>query len=81
MKKHFWDLIEALRGEKSIVCDQRNMNPFLWSYTSRKRHSFEYNKIAYGNSGRTPALQRASQSLEMTSRRLRVWRHAAIGVA
>ena len=81
MKKHFWDLIEALRRENCFVCDQRNMNSFLWSYTPRKRHNFEYDKMAYGNSGGTPALERASQSLEMPRRRLRVWRHSAIGVA
>ena len=80
-EKHFWNLREALRGEKSIVSDQRNMNSFLWSYTPRKRHNFEYDKMAYGNSGGTPALERASQSLEMPRRRLRVWRHSAIGVA
>ena len=37
--------------------------------------------MTYGNSGGTPALERASQSLEMPRRRLRVWRHSAIGVA
>ena len=44
MKKHFWDLIEALRRENCFVCDQRNMNYFFRSYTPRKRHDFEYNK-------------------------------------
>ena len=81
MKKHFWDLIEALRRENCFVCDQRNMNYFFRLYTPRKRHDFEYNKMAYGNSGGTPTLIRASQSLEMTPRRLRVLRHSAIGVA
>lgn len=81
MKKHFWGLREALRREKSIVYDQRNTNPFLWSYMPRKRHDFEYNKMAYGNSVRTPALERALQSLKTPRRRLRVLRQSAIGVA
>ena len=81
MKKHFWCLRESLRRKKSIVYDQRNMNPFLCSYTPRKRHNLELRKMAYGNNGGTPTLKRASQSLETTRGRLRVLRHSATGVA
>ena len=81
MKKHFWNLREALRRKNALVCDQRNMNPFLWSYTPRKRHKFEHRKMAYSNNGGTPALKRTSQSIEITRRRLRVLLHSAIGVA
>lgn len=81
MKELFWDLREALRRENTLVCDQRNMNPFLWSYMLCIRHDYKLNRMTYGNSGGTPALKRASQSLKTSRRRLRVLRHPAIGVA
>ena len=80
MKEHFRNLREVLRRENILVCDQRNMNPFLWSYMLRKRHNFELRKMSYDKSGRMPALKRTSQSIEITRRRLRVLRHSAIGV-
>ena len=70
MKEQFWDLIEALRCENTLVYDQRNMNHFLWSYMPRIRHEYEYGKMGYGNSGGTPALKRALQNLEMTPKAL-----------
>ena len=81
MKEHFRNLREALRRENILVCDQRNMNPFLWSYMLRKRHNFELRKMSYDKSGGMPALKRTSQSIEITRRRLRVLLHSAIGVA
>jgi len=81
MKEHFRNVREALRRENILVCDQRNMNPFLWSYMPRKRHNFELRKMSYDKSGGMPELKRTSQSIEITRRRLRVLRHSAIGVA
>lgn len=81
MKEHFRNLRETLRRENILVCDQRNMNPFLWSYMLRKRHNFELRKMSYDKSGGMPALKRTSQSIEITRRRLRVLLHSAIGVA
>ena len=81
MKEHFRNLREALRRENILVCDQRNMNPFLWSYMPRKRHNFELRKMSYDKSGGMPVLKRTSQSIGITRRRLRVLRHSAIGVA
>ena len=81
MKEHFRNVREALRRENILVCDQRNMNPFLWSYMPRKRYNFELRKMTYDKSGGMPELKRTSQSIEITRRRLRVLRHSAIGVA
>ena len=70
MKELFWDLREALRRENTLVSDQGNMNHFLWSHMPRIRHEYEHGKMAYSNNGGTPALKRASQSLETTPKAL-----------
>ena len=46
------------------------MNPFLWRYNAQKSRGTRSMKMAYGNNGGTPALKRASQSLETTPKAL-----------
>lgn len=80
MKKHFWDLIEALRRENCFVCDQRNMNFFL----GRIRHVNDMTSNTTNGlrqQWQNASIGSASQGLETTIRRLRVLRHSAIGVA